>query len=93
MQYWCVGRQGDQEEEGQSRHSAHTNPQAWIVLKDLLAALPIDDVDTLYKMIADGILYVRLEEDLVSEPERAYVFRDKITAAAYRVYLSQRRCP
>lgn len=62
--------------------------QAWIVLKNLLAALPIDDVDALYKMIADGILYVRLDEDLVSEPERAHVFRDKITAAAYRVYLS-----
>lgn len=62
--------------------------QAWIILKDLLAALPIDDVDTLYKMIADGILYVRLDEDLVSEPERAHVFRDKIMAAAYRVYLS-----
>ncbi len=47
--------------------------QAWIVLKDLLNAVPVDDADALYKMVADGVLYVRLTEDLLSEPERIKV--------------------
>jgi putative transposase len=62
--------------------------RAWIVLKDLLGALALDDVDSLYKMIADGVLYVRLDEDLLPEPERAYVFRDKVAADAYRLHLA-----
>lgn len=62
--------------------------RAWIVLKDLLGALPIDDADAVYKMIADGVLYTRLEKDLLTEPERALVFRDKISADAYRLHLA-----
>lgn len=62
--------------------------QAWVVLKDLLDALPVDDADVLYKMIADGVLYARLDEDLLPEPERAHVFRDKVAADAYRLHLA-----
>ncbi|UCV09418.1 integrase catalytic domain-containing protein [Dechloromonas denitrificans] len=62
--------------------------QAWVILKDLLGALPIDDADVLYKMIADGVLYTRLEKDLLAEPERAVVFRDKVSADAYGLYLA-----
>jgi len=61
--------------------------RAWIVLKGLLGALPIDDADTVFKMIGDGVLYTRLEEDLLTEPERTLVFRDKVSADAYRLYL------
>lgn len=60
--------------------------QAWIVLKDLLNAVPVDDADALYKMVADGVLYVRLTEDLLSEPERTCVFRDGGAADAYRLH-------
>lgn len=62
--------------------------QAWAKLKDLLGTLPLADIDALYKMIADGILYARLDEDLLAEPERAYVFRDKVAADAYRLHLA-----
>lgn len=61
--------------------------QAWVVLKDLLSKLP-DDADALYKMIADGTLYARLEAELLTEPERAHIFRDKLSADAYRLYLA-----
>ena len=30
------------------------NGQAWVILNDLLAALPLEDADELYKMITDG---------------------------------------
>ena len=46
--------------------------QAWIVLKELLSALP-GDADALYKMIADGALYARLDEELLTEPECIHV--------------------
>lgn len=62
--------------------------QAWVMLKDLLGALSVNDADILYKMIADGALYARLDEDLLPEPERAYVFRDKVAADAYRLHLA-----
>lgn len=62
--------------------------QAWIVLKDLLSTLPVTDVDALYKLVADRVLYVRLEEELLSEPERTHIFRDKLSADAYRLYLT-----
>lgn len=62
--------------------------RAWSVLKDLLGTLAVEDADALYKMIADGILYTRLEEDLLTEPERTLVFRDKVSADAYRLHLA-----
>ncbi|UCV21487.1 integrase catalytic domain-containing protein [Ferribacterium limneticum] len=62
--------------------------QAWVVLKCLLDALPVDDADAIYKMIADGVLYTRLEKDLLTEPERAIVFRDKVSADAYGLHLA-----
>lgn len=62
--------------------------QAWVVLKDLLGALPIEDADVVFKMIADGMLFARLDEDLLTEPERTYVFRDKLAADAYRLHLA-----
>lgn len=62
--------------------------RAWMVLKDLLGALPTDDADAIYKMVADGVLYTRLEKDLLTEPERALVFRDKVSADAYGLHLA-----
>lgn len=62
--------------------------QAWIVLKDMLDTLSVEDTDTIYKMIADGMLYVPLDQYLLSEPERAYVFRNKVAASSYRLYIA-----
>lgn len=62
--------------------------QAWCVLKNLLNVLPLADIDALYKMITDGVLYARLDQDLLTEPERAYVFRDQEAAEAYRLHLA-----
>lgn len=62
--------------------------QAWILLKDLLGALSADDADALYKMIADGLLYARLDADSLPDPARAYIFRDKVAADAYRLHLA-----
>ncbi len=62
--------------------------RAWVVLKDLLGALPVEDADTVFKMIADQILSARLAEDLLTEPERAFVFRDKMAIEVYRRHLT-----
>lgn len=61
--------------------------RAWMPLKSLLDSLPIDDADVVYKMVADELLYVRLDEDLLTEPERTHVFRDRLAADAYRIHL------
>lgn len=67
--------------------------QHWITLKELLDALQPADVDVLYKRIADQLLYVRLDKDLLSEPERTMVFRDQNTVEAYQVYLASQAEP
>lgn len=65
--------------------------QAWCVLKDLLESLETSDADTVFKMVADGLLYADLDNDLLAEPERTMIFRDALAAVAYRSYVDSRR--
>lgn len=62
--------------------------QAWLKLKDLLESVPLEDADTVFKMIADEDLWVRLDQDLLAEPENAVVFRDRVAMDAYRLHLA-----
>lgn len=76
-----------------SRVMAVLDGQAWIRLKDLLEADHGASTDTIYKMIADGLLFIFIDRDLLTEPERTYVFRDKLSAEAYRIHLESSRQP
>lgn len=67
--------------------------RAWLSLKELLDSLPLDDADTVFKMVADQLVYVRLEEDLLAEPEHTLVFRDRPAADAYRIQLESQAKP
>lgn len=62
--------------------------RAWMPLKELLESLAVADADTVFKLIADELLYVQLDIDLLSEPERALVFRDRLAAEVYRIHLN-----
>ena len=65
----------------------------WLPLKNLLDGLAIEDADVVFKMIADKTLCVRLDQDLLSEPERTIVFRDQVTADAYKLHLASQAQP
>lgn len=65
--------------------------QAWTPLKQLIDAGC--DADTVYKMVADGLLHVDLDRDLLAEPERAMLFRDRQSAEAYRIHVESNRLP
>lgn len=67
--------------------------RAWSPLKALLEALVIEDADVVFKMIADDMLHVRLDRDLLTEPERALVFRDRTAADAYALHLASQSQP
>lgn len=67
--------------------------RAWSPLKALLEALAIEDADVVFKMIADDMLYVRLDQDLLTEPERTLVFRDQMAADAYALHLASQSQP
>lgn len=62
--------------------------QAWLPLNVLLGSLPAEDSDTIFKMIAEDMLHVRLDGDLLSEPDKTIVFRDKQMAEAYRLHVA-----
>lgn len=65
--------------------------QAWVTLKQLLDEGC--EGDAIYKMIVDGMLYFDLDNQLLAEPERAYVFRDQFAAEAYRIYHESQKLP
>lgn len=65
---------------------------AWVKLKDLVDALPSES-DTVYKMVADGMLYVDLEKFRLAEPERTLVFRDRLSADAHRIHVASTQVP
>jgi putative transposase len=65
--------------------------QAWTPLKQLIDAGC--DSDTVYKMVADGLLHVDLDRDLLAEPERTMLFRDRQSAEAYRIRVESNRLP
>ncbi len=67
--------------------------QAWVTLKELLDQLAVEDADTVFKMVADENLFVRLDQDLLTEPEYSLVFRDRLTADAYRLHLASHAEP
>lgn len=67
--------------------------RAWIPVKELLDADHGVAADAIHKMIADGILYVDLDRDIVAEPERTLVFRDKLSAEAHRIHLASLQLP
>lgn len=67
--------------------------RAWMMLKELLDALPVADADVVFKMIADGALFIRLDQDLLAEPELTHVFRDEAAAEAYKIHLASQSQP
>jgi len=67
--------------------------QSWLKLKELVEAAHDVAVDVIHKMIADGLLYVELDKDLLAEPERTIVFRDKLSADAYASHLASLQVP
>lgn len=66
---------------------------AWRLLKELLEAENAVAADTLYKLIADRHLYVDIDRDLLTEPERTRVFRDALSAEAYRHHRAAAQSP
>lgn len=79
--------------EDMERIHAAMAGQAWIRLKELIDADHGVGADVIFKMIADGDLYVALDRDLLAEPERATVFRDRLSAEAYRLHIESSRRP
>lgn len=67
--------------------------QAWIRLKDLLESDHGLAADRIFKMIADGDLIVVIDRDLLCEPERTNVFRDRVAAQAYALHHASRQLP
>jgi transposase InsO family protein len=65
--------------------------QAWIKIKALIDSGC--DTDVIYKMVADELLYADLDQDLLAEPERTMLFRDRPSAEAYRIHLDSKRLP
>jgi putative transposase len=67
--------------------------QAWMRLKDLLEGDHGVSTDIIFTMIARNELHVRLDRDLLSEPERTKVFRDAAAAKAYLLHTEGSRLP
>ena len=67
--------------------------QSWLKLKELVEADHGVTADVIHKMIADGLLYVELDKDLLAEPERTIVFRDRLSAEAYASHLASLQVP
>lgn len=65
--------------------------QAWVSVKQLIDCGC--DPDAVFRMVADGQLYIDLDRYLLAEPERAMVFRDQTMAEAYRIHLESRSHP
>lgn len=65
--------------------------QAWTPLKQLIDAGC--DADTIYMMVAGGMLHADLDRDLLAEPERTMLFRDRQSAEAYRIHVESNRLP
>lgn len=65
--------------------------QAWMPIKRLIDAGC--DADVVYKMVADELLHADLDRDLLAEPERAMLFRDRQSREAYRIHLESNRLP
>lgn len=65
--------------------------QAWVLLKSLIDC--DIDADVIYKMIADNSLYFNMTQDLLSEPERTIIFRDKQAAEAYKIHIMSSQLP
>jgi putative transposase len=56
-----------------------------MTLADVLSRLKGAQVDDLYSLIADGVVYVDLYAEPLAEPSRAHLFRDAETARAYLI--------
>lgn len=65
--------------------------QAWVTLQHFVDVGC--DMDVVYKLIADRTLYFNFERDLISEPEKALVFRDQVSAEAYRLHHESSKLP
>jgi putative transposase len=61
--------------------------QPWWILRDYIQAEPALDADLVFRLIADGTVYVDLKEELLAEPEVAHVFRDEVSYVAHRAHL------
>lgn len=75
------------------RVQAMFDRQALMPLKELIEAKHGVSADVIYRMIVDGTLYVDLDVDLLTEPERTCVFRDASASQAYRLHLASQRRP
>jgi len=61
--------------------------QPWWILRDFIHAEPPVPADVALKLIADGLIYVDLGNELLAEPELVHMFRDEASALAHRDYL------
>lgn len=66
---------------------------SWIRLKDLLEGDHGVSTDIIFTMIARNELHVRLDRDLLTEPERTKVFRDSAAAKAYQILTEDSHLP
>lgn len=67
--------------------------QAFMTLRELLDADHGIGADVIYRMIAEGSLYVDLANERLADVDRTRVFRDIGTAQAYRLHMQSRRRP
>lgn len=81
----------DPSREAVERIGAVFKGQAWIVLKTLLDSVLATDADAVFKLVADGRLHAEIDKDLLTEPERAMLFRDAVAAQAYRSHVDSLR--
>lgn len=63
--------------------------ESWRDLKSLVDSGI--DADVIYKMIADQYLYFDINNDLLTEPNRTLIFRNKQAAEAYRIHIQSSR--
>lgn len=78
-------------QEGVDLVRATMGNQAWMPIKALIDSGC--DSDVIYKMLADRQLHADLNRDLLAEPERTMLFRDRQSAEAYRIHLESNRLP
>ncbi len=79
--------------QSMARVHAEFSERPWIALKDLLDRIPTSDADTVFKMIADNILFFRMEDNLLTEPERTLIFHTRVAMEAYRCHLDSQAEP
>jgi transposase InsO family protein len=63
-----------------------------VLLSDLLNK-PGFEPDIIYYMIAKNLIYVDLYKEVLTEPEEAHIFKDKISCTARQILLSQKKVP